>query len=136
MASGKSNYWAGACEDAIVRGDSPLATVTSLWVALWTATLNAASTVGTAGEVAGSGYARVEVDLTTDPFTTDDPPENSADIVFPEATGTWGSVTYVALCDAVTGGNILYWGQLAAPTAINSGQTAKFLAGSLTLSET
>jgi len=56
---------------------------------------------------------------------------NSADIVFPEATLDWGTLTNVLLFDASTSGNLLYYGPLSQSQAISSGMVFEIPDGSL-----
>lgn len=48
------------------------------------------------------------------------------DVSFPQATTSWGTITHVAVMDALTGGNMLFWVQLAAPVAITKYGVAFF----------
>ena len=57
--------------------------------------------------------------------------DNDAAITFPEASGSWGTITYVALFDAVSGGNMLTSFALDSGVAVSSGETARFPAGDL-----
>jgi hypothetical protein len=59
----------------------------------------------------------------------------NAVITFPTASANWGTVTGFALMSAVTGGTLLMWGTLTASKVVNSGDTASFAAGQLTLTE-
>ena len=56
---------------------------------------------------------------------------NANDITFPEATGSWGTITHFALFDAATGGNMLAHGALSTSKTIDSGDTGTFAAGDL-----
>ena len=60
--------------------------------------------------------------------------DNANDITFPEASGSWGTITHFALFDATSGGNMLAHGSLSVSKSINSGDTAKFAAGDLDIS--
>ncbi|MDX8384064.1 MAG: hypothetical protein R8M45_08280, partial [Ghiorsea sp.] len=59
-----------------------------------------------------------------------------ADIIFPAATGNWGTATHIAIIDAAGYGlgNWLYHGALTASKIVNLGDTLKIPAGSLVLS--
>jgi hypothetical protein len=57
--------------------------------------------------------------------------DNANDLTFPEATGSWGTITHFALYDAASGGNFCCHGVLSASKPIGSGDTAKFAAGEL-----
>jgi len=56
---------------------------------------------------------------------------NTADVVFPEATGDWGTITHFALFDAITAGNMLAHGALAVSKTVDTGIDAKFAAGDI-----
>lgn len=85
----------------------------------------------TGTEVSGSSYARVAI---TFGAASAGASLNSADIVFPTASGSWGTVTHFAIFDALTTGNMLYYGALGASIAVSTGQRLRFDAGSLSVS--
>ena len=87
----------------------------AVYVALYTSNPTQAD-VGT--EVSGGSYAR---QLVTWAALAANNKTNSASITFPTPTGTWGTVTYVALRDAITGGNLLASVALSTPIAITTG---------------
>ena len=57
--------------------------------------------------------------------------DNDAAVEFPEATGAWGTITHVALFDAITAGNMLVSFALDAGVAVSTGETPRFPAGDL-----
>ena len=57
----------------------------------------------------------------------------SADINFPQATGSWGTVTHIGIWDASSSGNMLYYTALDASKTIATGDILKIAAGSLTV---
>lgn len=59
-----------------------------------------------------------------------------ATITFPTATALWGTMTHFAILDAATHGNVLVWGPLDASKTIDSGDSAQYLTGTLTVSLT
>lgn len=83
-------------------------------------------------EVAGGGYARTTVP-TFGP-ASGGVCSNSANVQFPAASASWGTVTHFALWDAPTGGNLLYHGELTAPKTINAGDTFVLPPGNITIS--
>jgi hypothetical protein len=101
---------------------TPPATV---YVALFT---SAPSDAGGGTEVSGGSYARQAVTLAA---AAGGASENSAAITFPQATADWGTVTHLALMDALTGGNMLMHSPLDASKTVNNGDTFKFEAGDL-----
>lgn len=83
-------------------------------------------------EVTGGSYQRQPID----PFTaaSGGANESAEDVVFPEPTANWGTVTRFAYYDAVTGGNKLDEGTCG-PITISEGDDAPtFSAGTLTVS--
>lgn len=57
---------------------------------------------------------------------------NSNVITFIECAGAnWGTINGFALYDALGGGNMIAWGALNTPKAINIGDTAKFAIGDI-----
>lgn len=83
----------------------------------------------------GNGYARVSVpnDLTNWPAAVGGTKQNGTVIQFPTASGAWGTVTHFSIYDAASGGNILGSGSLTTPKTIDSGDTASFAVGDLTV---
>lgn len=82
-------------------------------------------------EPTGGSYARVQTSGTDWNTASGGALDNANDITFPEATGSWGTITHFALFDAATGGNMLAHGSLSASKAVTTGDTAKFAAGDL-----
>jgi hypothetical protein len=81
-------------------------------------------------EVSGGSYERQEV--------TFDPPVdglcvNSVQVNFPICTFSWGTITHAALFDAVSNGNMLFFGQLGAPKTINASDQLLFSAGNISV---
>jgi hypothetical protein len=85
-------------------------------------------------EPSGNGYARVQTAAADWNAAVNGLIDNANDITFPQATGSWGTITHFALFDAATGGNMLAHGALSQSKAINNGDTAKFAAGALDVS--
>lgn len=105
---------------------------TNLYVALSTSTPTEAA--GNFTEPSGNGYARVETapaDWNAASGTAPAVSDNANAISFPEASGSWGTVTHFGIYSASTAGTLLCWGALAASKAIDSGDTASFAAGAL-----
>ena len=110
---------------------------TNVYVALCTAAPADNDTGSTIVEPSGNAYARVSTAAADWTVATDasnnTTAENANVITFPTATGSWGTVTHVAICDAATGGNVLAYGTLTTPKAIATDDTASFAAGSLVI---
>jgi len=97
----------------------------TVYLALFT---TATDDAGGGTEVSGGAYARQAVTLGA---ASGGHSENSADITFPTAAADWGTVTHVALMDALTGGNMLMHTPLDASKTVNNGDTFKISAGDL-----
>lgn len=91
------------------------------YVGLSTTTPN--GTDGNVTEPAGNGYARVTTSGATWGAAASGAITNAAAITFPPASGAgWGTVTHVAVYDAVSGGNLLWWGSITSQ-AVPAGVT-------------
>jgi hypothetical protein len=58
---------------------------------------------------------------------------NHTTITFPTATASWGTVTGVAICDALTNGNILFFGALAANKTVGTSDVFQFTGNQLSV---
>ena len=119
-----SNYFEDKIIDHMLRNQSytPPSTV---YLALF---ITPTTDAGGGTEVSGGSYARQAVTLSA---ASGGASENSADITFPQATADWGTITHVALMDALTGGNMLMHTALDASKTVNNGDTFKINAGDL-----
>lgn len=84
-------------------------------------------------EPSGNGYARVSTAGADWNAAASGSIDNANAITFPEASGSWGTITHVALYDASTGGNMLAHGALDSSQAIASGEVLRVPAGDATL---
>lgn len=135
-ATGKSQYLISKLLNQLFNA-AAYSFPATLYQALWTATLNAASTGSTAGECSYTGYARVAVTANTTNFPTSSAGaaiQNATAITFPANGGSLQTATFYAILDAATNGNILYWGSITS-TAINPGDTPQVAVGALTATE-
>ena len=88
---------------------------------------------GAGSEFSGNNYSRTAVTFTTpaqQPSGTD-LTQNSADVISAISTGSWGTLTHVAICDASTAGN--YFAVQSAGSSYNvpTGTAIGFHAGDL-----
>lgn len=135
-ASGKSNYLISKLLNQFWNA-AAYSFPGTLYAALWTATLSASSTGATAGEASYSGYARVAVTANTTNFPTSSSGasiQNATAITFASNGGSLQTMTFFAILDAATTGNLLYWGSITS-TAINPGDTPQVNVNGLTASE-
>lgn len=98
----------------------------NIYVALATATIVDATTGTTITEPAAN-YAR-KLHNAYDAASAGHS-ENTGAVTFVEATASWGTITFVALVDALTAGNILFYATLDASKAVGNGDTAQFADG-------
>jgi hypothetical protein len=67
------------------------------------------------------GYARQQVTSWTISGTNPTQAQNNQAVTF-TATGAWSTVNYFGVFDALTAGNLLYWGSIPAKTLANTDQ--------------
>lgn len=150
--SAMSNFLENALLDWLIRGQAIGITgasaaagtgLSTVYIALYT---SAPSDTGPGTEVTGGAYARPSVacslanfagtqgaGTTTVSTGNTGQTSNNTVITFPPPSANWGTITHMAICDALTAGNMLLWGALTAPKTVNSGDAApQFSAGALT----
>lgn len=136
-ASGKSNDWITKVENAIWN-HSAITFPSTLYFALWTTTLDATKTGSSSGEAAYTSYARVAVTANSTNFSTSSGGSgisNSVAITWAANSGVSSETeTYVAVLDASSAGNILYWGSITS-TTINVGDTPQINTSAMSASE-
>jgi hypothetical protein len=123
--SGMSDYLEGKLIDHIFRTAS-YTKPTGLWVGLFTA---APTDAGGGTEVTGGNYSRAVVGAPADatwaaPSGNNGTTNNSNIVTFPVPNASWGLITHWAIFDALSGGNILFYGALAANKNVNNGDPA------------
>jgi hypothetical protein len=141
--SAMSDYLENKLVDHVFRGQSYSLPV--LYVGLLTA---APSDVGGGTEVSGGSYARVKAAAGASQALTDwkstqndslastgtgGNTTNTNAVNFPTPSATWGTVTHFGIYDALSGGNLLFWGTLTIAKTINQSDTVTFPAGSLSI---
>lgn len=135
-----SDYLENKLIDFLLRGQTYTAP-TGLYVGLLTA---APSDTGGGTEVSGNGYARQNLapsltnwsgtqtaTSTTASSGTSGTSSNNVAITFPTPTASWGTVTAFGVYDALTSGNLLFYGNLNIAKTINQGDTVTFPISSL-----
>ena len=78
-----------------------------------------------ATEISGNGYARKSVAFTVSGNLA----TNSAAVEFDVATGSWGTISHVAVFDASSGGNQIAYAALTTSKAIDTDDVLRFPAG-------
>lgn len=123
-----STYAANLVINALFRATNLTAPVT-VYVALYTvAPTDAAG--GT--EVSGGSYARQPIAFGA-PSGSPSVSTNSGTITFPTATANWGTIVAVGIFDAVSAGNLLFYGNLTANQTINTGGVFSFSAADVSI---
>ena len=121
-----SNYLENAVIDAVLRATS-YTSPTTVYVGLFTTDPTDA---GSGTEVSGGSYARTAVTFSA---PSNGVTSNSADVEFPQATASWGSVTHIGIYDAASSGNLLFHTVLDTTKTIDSGDIFKIASGNLTV---
>ncbi len=122
-----SNYLENKLLDHVLRNVS-YTSPTTVYIGLFTTDPTDGNT-GT--EVTGGSYARQILSVTT---ASGGIVTSSADVTFPQATGSWGTISHIGLLDALTSGNLLMHTPLTTSRSIETGDVLKISTGSLTAS--
>jgi hypothetical protein len=126
--AGKSDYLENKLLDHVLR-NTAYTSPTTVYMALFTA---APSDAGGGTEVSGNNYARAAI---TFGAAASGAITNSADVNFNTPSGSWGACSHFGIFDASTNGNLLYWSALAQTETPLSGNTVKFPAGDIDVTE-
>ena len=116
-----SNYLENKILDHVLKNTSSTSP-TTVYLGLYTPDPTDA---GSGTEVSGGSYARQTAAFTVSTNLA----SNTAAVEFPTASASWGTITYAALFDASTGGNMLAYGGLATSKTIDSGDVFRIPAG-------
>lgn len=93
-------------------------------------------------EPSGNGYARVLLGNTSQSLTqkmstpSNGVTTNEEVINFPEATGSWGTLTHFCIFDNITSGNLLAFGELTTPITPTASTIPTVRVGQLSVSLT
>lgn len=105
-----------------VFGATPYTAPATLYVGLFT---SSPGETGSGTEVSGGSYARQTIAFTV----TGAQASNTAAVEFPTATASWGTITFAAIYDALSGGNLLAYGALTTSKTIDNGDVFRIPAG-------
>lgn len=136
-----SNYLENKLIDHIFRG-VPYTAPTTAYFALYTA---APSDSGGGTEVSTGGYARASLACnvtnwaaTNAALSTANPSagtsgqtSNNSTVTFATPSLTWNTITHFGIFDALSGGNLLFWGALSASKLIQTGDAVTIQASQL-----
>jgi len=114
-------------------GSTAYSVPASFFMGLSTTTISV--TGSNATEPSGAAYARVEIsnDKTNWTYASSGCLLNSASIVFTESSGSWGTVTHVALWDASTSGSIWFYEALPSSKVVQANTIVSFSASSVAM---
>jgi hypothetical protein len=121
-----SNYLENKLLDHVLRNTS-YTSPTTTYVGLYTSNPDEGNT-GT--EVSGGSYARQALSVTT---ASGGVVTSSADVTFPQATASWGTISHIGILDALTSGNLLMYTALTTSKTIDTGDILKITTNSLTV---
>ena len=79
----------------------------------------------------GSAYTRQSVSFGA---ASSGSAATDATVTFSAATGNWGTITHVAVMDAASSGNVLFYGAVTTSKTIETGDTFQVSSGNLTVS--
>lgn len=82
-------------------------------------------------EISGGSYTRETISFGT---ASGGSASTDATVTFTTATANWGTITHVAVMDASTSGNVLFYGAVTTSKTIESGDTFQVSSGNLTIS--
>jgi hypothetical protein len=126
-----STFLADELLDHLLGGDSYSTPNADIHLALSTA--DPTDSGGSLAEPSGQNYARKA--FTDWIAASGGATENNTDLIFNVPSGSWGLITHSAIMDAITGGNMLFYGTVTNQTPDN-GDTVQFTAGDLDVSMT
>lgn len=136
MPGSKSNYLENAALNGVLGGPA-FVLPPNVFVALSSALWSEANTGTSFNEIVGNGYARVATvnDAVAFPPASNGVKYNGVTFTFPAASADWPDILSFAILDALSGGNLLYGGDLLQAREIAAGDTASFGPGSMTFTE-
>jgi hypothetical protein len=121
-----SNYLENKVLDHVLRNTS-YNSPSTVYVGLF---LSDPTDAGSGTECTGSAYARQPLSVTT---ASGGIVTSSADVTFPQATGSWGTISHLGILDALTSGNLLMHTPLTTSKTIDNGDILKISSGNLTV---
>ena len=121
-----TNYLEDKLLDHVLNNAS-FTSPTTVYVGLFT-TAPTDSTAGT--EVSGGSYARQVLSVST---ASSGVVTSDADVTFPQATASWGTIVALGIHDALSSGNLLMYTDLTTSKTIDQGDILKVSSGSLTV---
>jgi hypothetical protein len=134
--SAASNYLENKVLDHVLTATGYTAPTTR-YLALFTNTSGSAAANLEAGTLSdevstsGSAYGRKTITFAA---ASGGSSASNATVTFDTATANWGTITHVAVMDAETSGNVLFYGAVTTSKTIETGDTFQVSSGNLTIS--
>lgn len=134
--SAASNFLENALLDHVLTASAYSAPAVR-YLALFTNTSTAAAanlengTLTDEISTSGSAYGRKAITFNA---ASGGSSASAATVTFDAATANWGTVTHVAVMDADTAGQVLFYGAVTTSKTIETGDTFQVSAGNLTIS--
>ena len=135
--SAASNYLENELLDHALGTGAALAQPSNVYVGLFTSADSTGATAanleaGTiSNEISGNGYSR---QTATFGAALGGSASNSGNLTFTASGGNWGTITHVAVHDASSSGNVLFYGALTTPKTIEDGDSFQIATSNLTIS--
>lgn len=125
-----ATYWNNECLDHMLNDGSYTAPTIYVFVSRADPTADGS---GIDEPSTDDAYARVETSAGDWNAAASSSKTNGNAITFPQATGSWGTLTHFGFADASSGGNVLAYAALSSSQAVASGSTVRFPASTLTV---
>ena len=129
ILSAASNYLENKILDHVLTATSY--SQPSRYLALYTASPGEAGSHASEVSTSGTAYARQAVTFAA---AASGSSATNATVTFPTATANFGTITHVAVMDASTSGNVLFYGAVTTSKTIETGDTFQVSSGNLTIS--
>jgi len=115
-----------------VLGNTAFTQPSNIYLALFTADTGLESNSPSAEiSTSGTAYSRQAVSFGA---ASSGSASTDATVTFSAATANWGTITHVAVMDASSAGNVLFYGAVTTSKTIESGDTFQVSSGNLTVS--
>jgi len=129
MPGAATNYLEAKLLDHAL-GTASFTAPAAVYVGLFTDASGSAPDTGPTSEVSGGAYLR---QTATFGAASGGSASTSLPITFPTATANWGTITYIGIFDLVSGGNMLFYGEVTTAKVIETDDTFQISAGNLTV---
>lgn len=128
MAGSKSDYLENKVLDHAL-GTASFSSPSDVYIGLYTV---APTDAGGGTEVSGNNYAR---EVCTFSAASGGATANDIEVTFGTPSANWGVIVAFGVFDSLSGGNLLYWGDLGSNKTVESGDVVKWLVGELDITE-